>query len=73
MNINLLGVVADLTLGGLGLTMAPEWRRMYSFSPYFSRSLLFFPGMISYRFLLTWEVGTAHFFARAHFLRNLQV
>jgi len=47
--------------------MAPEWRRMYSFSPYFSCSLLFFPGMISYRFPLTWEVGTAHFFCESAF------
>ncbi len=58
--------------------MAPKWRRMYSFSPHFSRPLLFFPSMILYRFPLTWVVGRAQFFARAHFfakftsLKNIQ-
>jgi hypothetical protein len=58
----------DLADGVQGVDyMAPKWRRMYSFSPYFSRPLLFFPGMILYTFPLTWEVGRVHFFCEGAF------
>ena len=58
--------------------MAPEWWPIYWFSPYFSRSLLFFPGMILYMFPLTWVISTANFFcesasfAKFTSLKNIQ-
>ncbi len=48
--------------------MAVKWRRMYSISLCFSRPLLFFPGMIFYKFPLTWGSRESAFFLRkAHF------
>ena len=53
--------------------MAPKWQQMYSISLWFSHPLLFFPGMIFYKFPLTWEVGRAHFFLRnLSSLKNIQ-
>jgi hypothetical protein len=52
--------------------MAPKWRRMYSISLCFSCPLLFFPGMIFYKFPLTWEVGRAHFLQNLPSLKKIQ-
>ncbi len=57
---------------GMGSTMAPKWQQMYSISLCFSRPLLFFSGMISYKFPLTWAVGRAHFFVKFTKSKNIQ-
>ncbi len=52
---------------GIGVDyMAVKWRRMYLISLCFSRPLLFFPGMVLYRFPLTWGSRESAFFCEIY-------